>query len=331
MKKIFVILFTLLSFDIFAFSRKAPAWLKDLESAYPEKEYLRQIGSSKDSDSVKNAAAAALSQYLKTSIKSSIETINFDTTEQDAKSFSSLLENTILESDLTISGLNYTKVYYEKKEKTYYCAAFIPKNQAWKQFAQITDTEKQNFYSFYEKATNLDPLNQYFWYVKSTKPANVFMTNLSILLFIDAAKANQTYGKDLQTISSLEAKQIEALKNSTVFIEVDFDIGGSIKTDLQKILKDFGLTVVSNKQSAKYLGLGKVTLNEEKEGSNEDAIFYAFPEFEFNLDYEGKSIYSFITKSDKKIVNATEQRLKQNSIKSLSKKITSEMKISLDD
>ncbi len=331
MKKIFVILFTFLAFNIFAFSRKAPNWLKNLDSVYPEKTFLRQIGSSKNSDSAKAAAATALSQYLKTNIKNSIETVNFDTTDQETKPFSSMLENTILESELTISGLNYTEIYYEKKEKTYYCAAFIEKKAAWKQFAQNIEAEKRNFYSFYEKAENQDPINQYFWFEKSTVPANAFMTNLSILFTIDALKASEAYGKEMQVISSLEAKKTEALKDSTIFIEVDLDNGGTIKNDLQKILKDFGLTVVSNKKSAKYLGFGKVNLNAEKEGSDDDVIFYAFPEFEFNLEYDGNSIFTFNTKCDKKIVNATEQRLKQNSIKNLSEKIRSEMKISFSE
>ena len=174
----FIIFFTIVS-SLYA-NDTYPVWLHGKNSVYPSSEYISALGSGKSKKIAKEDALAGISRYLRTEIKSNVKAETKADSTNGKSTYSQKLEETVtISSSATLSGIEYTKPYYAKNEKTWYCVAYISCEYAWNQYLPKIENAKSAFYSFYDKATEEnEPVFKCKFYKMSQEPAENLLITL---------------------------------------------------------------------------------------------------------------------------------------------------------
>ncbi len=136
MKKIYIsILFmSLLStFYIFAI----PKWVTNLEAEFPCELFIRAKGEGNSEFSAKNAALAELNAYFGESIETKSYAQIIKTQDNSFySSTSSYKEDVTVSTSSKLFGIQYTEIYYDKKENKYSICAYINKAEFFKIISQ---------------------------------------------------------------------------------------------------------------------------------------------------------------------------------------------------
>jgi len=320
------ILFLFCTTLLFGLTKKEPGWYTDKEKAYPSIKYICQTGGADNEEGAKSAAAAEIGRYLSVTVDSTLMT-EFGEVAAGKKSstYSAISEKITSTSSITMSGLQYSEVYYNKKDKKYYCAAYIERSKAWGQYANNADLSKSKFYSFYNQAQNKDPLTQYFWYSKAETEGSQFLESLVMLSIIDNDKTNSVYGQDKKTVAALNQKKADCLKQSKIFITVN-EKGNSTYNSLAKVMIEAGLTVTKSRDDCNYIAQADVNLNIESTGSGEDKMFTSYPSLDFIITYYGEAVFNYNGTCTSKAAAYSEAKIRQKARQNLDNLINTEFK-----
>ena len=220
----FIIFFTIVS-SVYA-NDTYPVWLHDKNSVYPSSEYVSALGSGKSKKIAMEDALAGISTYLRTEIKYIVETETKADSSNGKSTYSQKLEERVSISSSTIlSGIEYTKLYYVKNEKTWYCVAYISREYAWNQYLPKIENAKFALYGFYDKATeeNEPVLKCRFYKMSQVAAENLLITlGYARLLHPQNEEKYSVDRKIASTIPSLiEAEKLKC----TVFLDIRGDYG----------------------------------------------------------------------------------------------------------
>ena len=139
-------LFQIITLNLFAKPSKMPDWVQNYRKVYLDSEYLCQRGSGKSAEEAKTDATGALARYFQMNVSA-----NLSTTMTSISSGTEIQEETSIINDVQVMsqveffGLEYTEPYYKKKEKKWYCVAFINRENAWIQYKPQIEIAKNSF------------------------------------------------------------------------------------------------------------------------------------------------------------------------------------------
>ena len=198
-----------------------PTWMHDKNVVYSPSEYISAIGFGKSKKIAKEDALAGISRYLRTEIKSNVKAETKADLTNGKSTYSQKLEETVtISSSATLSGIEYTKPYYAKNEKTWYCVAYISREYAWNQYLPKIENAKSAFYSFYDKATEEnEPVFKCKFYKMSQEPAENLLITLDYARLLHPQN-EEKYSVDRKIASTIPSL-IEAEKlKCTVFLDI---------------------------------------------------------------------------------------------------------------
>ena len=248
--------------------------------------------------------------YFKTSVNASLRT-SFQATETAwSVEKSTRIENDIdIKSDVDLFAVECTEPYYVKKEKKWYCLAFIEREKAWTQYNPTVENAKNEFYSMKKNADEeSDPFSKIMAYKKTLVSGNAFIEKLEYarILSPEREKAYSEDRKDVSIIPSLISQEKE---KCTVFLDVKGDYGNIMSSSLEKSLSNLGFKVSKNQSSAIYTAIASIDAN----AIGDDPIA-VYPSLDLKITSKNdRTVFSHQTKiSQKTVAYSFENALKKS-------------------
>ena len=295
-----------------------PEWVTSHRTVYPDGEYLAQRGSGNFSEAAQTDAMSQIARYFKTSVNA-----NLSTTMQSISSGASVDERLTVVDDVRVSSevslfaLECTVPYYHKKEKRWYCVAYIRRAEVWKQYKPQIDGALKTFIGQYESAVGeADP----FMRISKCKTAwDAGGTLLEKLEYgrIISPKDEAAYSGDRDKIAQIPVMAEAAKKECTVFVDAPDDYNRTLTQAVSTALSTCGLTVAKTADGAAYTA--SVEIDDGASGSDPVSIT---PAVSVKITGKGgNSVYSFETAAKEKAVAYTLENAKKKAYPALAKEI----------
>jgi hypothetical protein len=237
-------------------SGKAPDWILNPSSAYPDSEYVSAVGLGNSRQAAERDATAAITREIKQRVQAEITAQ--ESLVNDGLGWSqnnSLLSTVDTTSDIEISGITIQEVYSVKHSggEDWYALALINRQQTGSYYK----TKAQN---------NIDVINAKI--IEAYKNPNTFTSAEILHQAVVLAEETDMYldilnvvnskmrsiivpdYKNAQAVAELE-RQMRA--NVTVFIDVDGDVNGRIQAAFKSVLKKYSVTTSLDKDTAAYV------------------------------------------------------------------------------
>ena len=272
-----------------------PEWVLNYQLVYPESEYIAQKGSGKKSDLAKNEAVANLSYYFETTVNARRESNykSIQTTENQKYKNTTVQEtirDTSVTSATTLQSVEFTEPFYNKKDKTWHCLAYIKRKNAWTNFEPELRLAKDNFMNYYKKATEE---NEAFYVIQNLNSALNngwdFFDKYTYAQFLSEELTSQNYKEDMSIFSSLSSLIQSKKDQCPIFIESSNDYGNQLYSCLSGILRENGFIVTKNKNDCMYTLKGNVSYD----AFNDDDLFVYNPSILISINKNTKSLYSY--------------------------------------
>lgn len=257
----FILLSSIIFISAFCFAKpqQVPEWVLNYQSVYPEKDYIAQKGTGKKAEEAKLDAIANISFYFNTKVNAKRE-VNFKSYEKTSgknksqETVQNVERKTSVDTDSTLSALQFTEAWKNKKDKTWHCVAYIKRETLWNEYEPELRVAKDNFAGFYDVAKNSEePFEKIRLLAMAKENGYDFLDKISYAQFLSESLTDTNYRDDIALLSSLSSS-IQELKNqSSLFISVDNDSGNTIYSTVSQVLSDNGFVVNKNRTSAMYL------------------------------------------------------------------------------
>lgn len=214
-----------------------PAWITDQGrlKLFPAEEYISQLAYGENPDVAKTKAASDLSEYIKTSVTSSVTSKYFYS--EDSNKFNEermFSENSTQTSNNTLFKVEYTNPFYYPDMGMFACVAFINRNSAFEYVKSKLEIANEIFPSKYNEALAKESTLDKILSIKDAQKSLVGFYEV-----YDFAKAiNPSKTKKYEQIEVLAAKSISDLDD--LFSTVKMNI---VAKDDDAITKDSGVLV----------------------------------------------------------------------------------------
>lgn len=291
MKKIFLIfLFSVCLFQSFAKKNQTvPDWVLNYETVFPNSKYIAQKGTGKSADEAQNNAAANISFYFNTNVNAVKET-NFKSYENsNGKKTKQVIEQsvvrgTLVDSKTSLSAVEFTEPWKNKKDKVWHCVAFIERETLWNKYEPELRVAKDNFKSFYDNAEkSSEPFEKIRMIGLAYENGKDFLDKISYAQFLSEKLTDQNYKEDIFLLSQLNSIE-QDLKNKTpFFVQVSNDLGNTIYSTISQILSEDGFSILKDKNRAVYVVNVDLGLDNQKS----DELFIYYPSV--TIDFTGRN------------------------------------------
>ncbi|MBR1638055.1 MAG: hypothetical protein IJ688_01555 [Treponema sp.] len=317
-------------FPVFA-KDEIPIWFKDFRSIYPDSEYIAQRGIGDSPENAKTDAAGALGRYFQTNVDSSIKTTMIsETTDSNVNITSSVIDEVKIDSKVEFIGLEYTEPYYSKKEKKWYCVAFINRHNAWEQFKPQIEECKHTFESQLQvvekEAELLTKLSIYKEVWNKGRDLNEKLEYGRILLPSEENK----YESYREMVAEIPVRFRDIKKQCSVYLEINDDYGRMIISAISTAFVNNGFQVAKQKNDSKYIV--EITIDDNSSGDNPVSIL---PEVNIsvlsNNEKNNISIYSYDKTAKEKTVSYTLENAKKKAYSKFSSELETEVYESLNN
>ena len=290
------------AFSLFA-KNDVPEWKTNLNSVYPDSKYIARNGYGSSPDDAKIQALADISNYFNTTVTSSVNTTLSSVSSETGQSETrSLLSEASIKSNVNLFGVEYTEPYYSKKEKLYYCAAFIEREKAWTQYKPNVEQKKNITYGFYNKAQDSDPLSGCKYYAKAWESSKDFFEAVEFARILTPAKA-KAYDSDCAVFTQIPSLMLNAKQQCSMTINVEGDFGNQFTQSLIKVFSGLGFSISKKAENASYTVKAKIDNNAVNSGE----IVAIYPTLELSLlSKNGTPIYSYSAEYEKQAAYSLE-------------------------
>ena len=241
----------------------APGWVSDLQSVFPQDDYLAEKGLGKTQAEAELAGSRAISRYISTFVASQL-------TEEvllmgSGPTESIITDITVIESDLELPAIRYAAAWYNSPEKQWETVAYINREEAWTTAyeAELRNTQ-ETFFNIYTKAEGEnDPVRRFAIYRGAQ---NYYARNLArqrvIASRIHPARA-QVFFEDLaMALSELPRKLDDARLGAVIFIDANNDDQNRIGQVFERALSDENFRLSRNRAEAAALLSININLGE---------------------------------------------------------------------
>ena len=321
-----IYLLALFLFSSCATTKPSPEWVYNKEYAFPTDTYIAALGSGSSKEHAKNNALAEVSRYIKTEVNSTIET-NFKSKTIDGKNsiVKDVIRNVSVTSSTTLNNFEYTAPYFSRKDKEWYCIAYISREKAWELYRVNIEQEKKSFYSIYDRIPDDNPLKAYIWSSHAQEAACPFLEKLLVGYVINPREEQNKYSKDRQLIADLPGQQLHYKEQITAEIKVNNDAENILLAQLNKEFSELGFIIQAPANSARYFIFAEIDLNEYETIDDGDTIFTDMPSLFLSITDGKDSIYSYSARTAKKILSFSQKDVRLKSVQALTEIIQSEL------
>ena len=287
MKRFFVTSLILFFSSTLCFS-SSPKWITNLEKVYPSEKFIRAIGEGSSITFAKQIAVSELSSFF----EQTIETQTFATKSISKNNFcieeSSIIKQDFLFSTKTeIFQVEYSEIYFNKKNQKYYVCAYINKEKLWKVICEkielnishskiiLTEIEKIN-----------EPLKKVFYYNQIKNSYDEFnkLYQIALCTYPNECDKFTEFSKTLnKKIISLK-KLIDEI---SVIINITGDKGKIIESKIYQLLTKYGFIISS--QKGMYQLNTKIIWNENEF----NGVYSSFPKILFSIYKNSEILKSF--------------------------------------
>lgn len=228
-----------------------------------------------------------LARYINTTVNANLTTVVQSLDKNGILNEMSYVQNgTQVSSQVEFFGVEYTEPYYMKKEKKWYCVAYINRDRAWEQYVPQIEQAKKIFYGFYDRAElEKEPVFAISYYKSAWEKSSDFLAKLEYGRLIHPAE-EKLYTQDRNAVANIPSV-IESLKNQiSVKIEIEGDYLNIVETALEESFKDAKFAV---SRTGNYKA--EVLVDPNVNGKNPLAVY---PSVDLKLiGITGETVYSY--------------------------------------
>lgn len=219
---ILFIFFTTLSF--LSAKPKEPDWFKDYRTVYPDSQYIAQRGRADNEQTARTEAVAQIARYFQTSVNANLKTsIQSLTSGEKITETTSVVNDVDVMSQVDLFAVEYTDPYYFKKEKKWYCVAFIEREKAWEQYKPTVENAKNEFYALCKNAEKeSDSFTKCSLYGKAWQSGKNFLEKLEYARILNSKK-EAAYSDDRKAVSEVPALISGEQEKCTVYLNIKGD------------------------------------------------------------------------------------------------------------
>lgn len=320
MQKFIFYLLLFISVSLFAKPSKAPAWVHDYKSMYPEKYFIVQRGRADTEEESKTDAVAQIARYFKTQVNANLTTSLLSITQDDK-----IIEETKVVSNVEVMSqvelflIEFTETYYNKKEKKWYCVAFINRENAWNLYESQLKIAKSVFTNFYEKAeSEKESFIQILLYQQTLQKGKDFLEKLEYGSLLNYAKSKE-YEDVKKQISIVPIKIQECIGKTSIKLDISGDYGDIFKNTVINIFSKMGFVVSKN-----GLYILKVVVKPNSTGSNPLSIQ---PSIDLSItNKNAKTLYSFNHKVQERTISYTLENAQKKAYPIVAENLSKELK-----
>ena len=219
-----------------------PTWVTNFRAVFLAETYIAALGVSDSSSGAKAEATADLARYFKTSVSADSNAID-------------------IQSQVEMLAVEYTEPYHFKKEKKWYCAAFIERDKAWEQCKPAVESAKSGFYAMKNSAdSESDPLTKSRLYAKAQKSGDNFLQKLEMARLVNPTKES-AYSADRKAVSQMPALVASEREKCSVCLDIAGDFGNIMAACVSKALANGGFKIAKTKKEAAYIATALVQDN----------------------------------------------------------------------
>lgn len=234
-----------LVFSIPAFAKpNIPDWLQDYKSVYPNSKYIAQRGSGDSAEKSKTDAISQIARYFQTSVNANLTTTLSSVANQNQiQESTKVVDEVQVASEISLFAVETTEPFYFKKDKKWYCVAFIDREAAWNQYEPQIQDAKSAFMGFYEKAENeSEPFYKIEFYESAQGETENLLEKLEYGRILNPEEEKK-YSVDREKVASIPAKIVQEKQNIKVSVNVVGDYSNIIKSALISTFSESGFNV----------------------------------------------------------------------------------------
>ena len=219
------------------------------------------------------------------------------------------LESTAEPNDILKEFYDNFTSFYVKKEKKWYCAAFINREQAWIQYRPAVEGAKSDFYAMKKNAEReADPFSKAAACGAALRSGKKFLEKLEYARILNAQKEAE-YAPDRESVHEVPSRIAAEKAKCSLYLNVKGDYGNIISSALTNTFSESGLSAAKSAGAANY----NADVVVETNALGEDPIS-VYPSLEIKItSRDGKMVYSHQTKVSAKTVAYTLENAQKKS------------------
>lgn len=317
------LLFFILCVSIFAKSSKEPDWFKNYKTIYPEKHFIAQRGRGNSEEESKTESIAQIARYFNTQVNANLSTnLTSISKNNEITEETKVINDVEILSQIELFAVEFTDPYYYKKEKKWYCVAYIDREKAWNQFKPQIEIKKSILDASYKKAEiEEEPFLQYSLYKQSWKNSKDFLEKLEFGRLLNPVKIEE-YENSFNTISEISTQIYETATKVTISLVISGDYGNIFKDIITKVFRNSGFAIGQN-----GLYTLKVNINSNSIGIEPLSIS---PSIEISLvNKKNISLYNYSYKSIEKEISYSLENAQRKAYPKLAEVVFKELQESL--
>lgn len=296
-----------------------PEWVLNYHKEFPDSKYIAQKATGKTADESRNEAAASLSFYFETTVNANRESNyrSFETTNEKGKYSARNEQETVRETKVTtnkiLQAVESTEPWYNKKDKTWHCVAFVVRETVWKNFEPTVRVAKDDFLAYYNMAEKSgEPFEKIRYLGMARKKGEKFLDAISYAQFLSEPLTSEHFQGDILLLSELNSIQQEAKNAAPVFVSVSNDGSNKVYAAFAKGFTDSGFTVVKEKGESVYTADITVILDKIVQ----DELIILTPSVRLSLVGKNGSVYSY-AKDGKRVKAYTDSLAERKALESI--------------
>ncbi len=300
-------------------SAAMPEWVLNFHKEFPNSKYIAQKATGTSADESRNEAAAKVSYYFETTVNANRESNyrSFESTNEKGKYSARNEQETIRETKVTtnkiLQAVEFTEPWYNKKDKTWHCVAFMVRETVWKAYEPTVRVVKDDFMGFYNKANETEePFEKIRYLGMARQKEEKFLDAISYAQFLSEPLTSEHFQGDILLLSELDSLQQEAKNAAPVFVSVSNDGSNKVYAAFAKGFTDSGFTVVKEKTEAAYTAEVSVILDKIVQ----DELIILTPSVRLSLVGKNGSVYSY-AKDGKRVKAYTDSLAERKALESI--------------
>lgn len=298
---------------IFAKQTPPPLWVMDIHAVYDDADYVAELGEGTSEEGAKNDAVSRIASYLQTTVNS--QGVSVTSVNGSAYSMNAIKKVTV-ESSANLFGVEYETFCY-KKNKKYYCAAYINREKYWQQVQPNIELKKHGFKKLYDEAEKMnresEPILARKYFMLSKKAGEDFLTELSVSRLIARELAN-IYENDEKNVAEIEKNIRDAENAIAIFMEIRGDYANKVQARVQSLFEGEKYSFTGNRKNCSHIMTIEIEPNKTVNNpGTDDEITSVVPSLTLTLTnpYVKQNLFSFTRKADKGIAYTQEKALER--------------------
>ena len=266
-----------------------PKWILDLEKVFPSEKFIRAIGEGSSITLAKKSALSELSSFFEQTIQTKIyATKKITQNNFIIEEFSNIQQDFLSSTNTEIYQVEYSDIYFNKKNQRYYVCAYINKENLWNFILKKIDSNILNSNIILEEIKNQsEPLRKVFYYKKIKDCYYEFYKVYQIALCTYPNKCDN-FTEFSKTLNEEIIKLKKLIGEISVKINTTGDKRKIIESKIFQLLAKTGFLISSQK--------GMYQLNTEifLDVNEFNGIYSTQPKIKFSIYKNSQIIKSFV-------------------------------------